>query len=115
MEAKNLSKRWILAFYTPRSSLEACKSAVFDAGAGCYSGRGNYTECCWATFGIGQYRPGNAADPHIGVAGRLEKVEEAKVEVLCIGEEVLNKAIQSLKEAHPYEEPAYYVIKLEEF
>ncbi|KAF3231942.1 hypothetical protein TWF192_005721 [Orbilia oligospora] len=114
MTTKNCHGRWILAFYTPRSCLEACKAAVFAAGAGRYPGPGNYTECCWTTFGTGQYRPGNTANPHIGAVGELEQVEEAKVEVLCIGQEVLETAIQGLKEAHEYEEPAYHILKIDD-
>ncbi|KAF3084528.1 hypothetical protein TWF706_000747 [Orbilia oligospora] len=113
MTTKDCKRQWILTFYTPRSSLEACKAAVFAAGAGRYPEPGNYTECCWTTFGTGQYRPGDTANPHIGTVGKLEEVEEAKVEVLCTGQEVLEQAIQGLKEAHEYEEPAYYVMKIE--
>lgn len=51
----------------------------------------------------------------IGDVGKLEEVEEVRVETLCVGRDVAVKAVQALKEAHPYEEPAYEVIKLEDF
>ena len=44
----------------------------------------------------------------------METVEEYKVELVCEAE-YLTAAIAALKVAHPYEEPAYAVIKLEAF
>ncbi|EGE00257.1 Structural toxin protein RtxA [Trichophyton interdigitale] len=107
--------RFKLIFHVPTAALEACKTAIFAAGAGKYPGPGNYTECCFTTVGTGQFRPGNSANPHIGSVGTLEKVEEAKVETLCVGEEVVKKAVAALKQAHPYEEPSYEVFKMEDF
>jgi hypothetical protein len=89
--------RFKLIFYVPPSALAACKSAIFAAGAGRYPGAGNYTECCWTAMGIGQFRPGDAAKPNIGKVGELEEVQEARVETLCLGEDVVRKAVQALK------------------
>jgi hypothetical protein len=85
-----------LVFFTPVHSLEACKAAVFTAGAGRYP-VGKYTECCWTVLGTGQFRPGDAANPHIGEVGKLEYTEEVRVEVMCFGEEVARKAVAALK------------------
>ncbi|KAN0112303.1 GTP cyclohydrolase 1 type 2/Nif3 [Hyaloscypha variabilis] len=103
-----------LVFFTPIHALEACKSAIFAAGAGRYP-LGKYTECCWTVLGSGQFRPGDAANPHIGSVGKLEHTEEARVEVICFGEDIARKAVAALKTAHPYEEPSYGVYKLEDF
>ncbi|KAJ9647209.1 hypothetical protein H2201_003363 [Coniosporium apollinis] len=65
--------------------------------------------------GTGQFRPGKAANPNIGSSGKLEQVEEVRCETLCVGQEVAQKAVQALKSAHPYEEPAYEVYRLEDF
>ena len=89
--------RFRLVFTVPLPALEACKAAIFAAGAGRYPGPGNYTECCWTTMGTGQFRPGDTANPHIGSVGALEKVEEARVETLCLGEDVARKAVEALK------------------
>ncbi|KAE9375042.1 hypothetical protein N431DRAFT_557195 [Stipitochalara longipes BDJ] len=107
--------RFKLIFFVPPSALAVCKSAIFAAGAGRYPGPGNYTECCWVTLGTGQFRPGDAAKPNIGQVGGLEEVQEARVETLCLGEDAVRKAVEALKNAHPYEEPAYEVLKLENF
>ena len=89
--------RFKLVFFVPLSSLAACKTAIFAAGAGRYPGQGNYTECCWTALGTGQFRPGDAAKPHIGKVGELEEIQEARVETLCLGEDVVRKAIEALK------------------
>ena len=44
-------------------------------------------------------------------ADKLELVREFRVEFL-VGEDSLERVIRSLKENHPYEEPAYDIIKL---
>ncbi|KAL1888946.1 hypothetical protein Sste5346_009213 [Sporothrix stenoceras] len=109
--------KYQLSFVVPPENLEACKAAIFAAGAGSYPGQGNYTECCWTITkgGLGQFRPGNGANPHIGTVGDLEYVEESRVETLCVGKDVARAAVAALKKAHPYEEVAYSVVKLEDF
>lgn len=89
--------RYKLVFHVPPSALEACKAAIFAAGAGRFPGAGNYTECCFTVMGKGQFRPGDAANPHIGKVGELEYVDEARVETLCVGEDVARRAVAALK------------------
>ena len=89
--------RFKLVFFAPESALKACKIAIFAAGAGRYPGPGNYTECCWTAMGIGQFRPGDTANPNIGSVGKLEEVKELRVETLCVGEDVAKKAVDALK------------------
>ena len=88
------AQKFKLVFNAPVSSVEACKAAIFGAGAGRYP---NYTECCFTTIGTGQFRPGDKANPHIGKVGDLEYVESAKVEAVCIGEETVKKVVEALK------------------
>ncbi|MCJ1275268.1 hypothetical protein MMC21_003069 [Puttea exsequens] len=66
-------------------------------------------------MGTGQFRPGDTANPNIGTVGAVEDVKEARVETLCVGEDVAKKSVEALKSAHPYEEPAYEVYKIEDF
>lgn len=47
--------------------------------------------------GVGQFKPGDAANPHIGTPGTVEEVQEARVETLCVGEDVTRKAVEALK------------------
>jgi hypothetical protein len=89
--------RFQLVFFAPTAAVEACKDAIFAAGAGTYPGRGSYNECCWSSGGTGQFRPGASANPHIGTPGALEKLPETRVETLCVGEDVARKAVEALK------------------
>ncbi|MGM0985371.1 MAG: NGG1p interacting factor NIF3 [Pseudomonadota bacterium] len=97
-----------LAFFVPVADAEAVKEAVFATGAGRI---GDYEACCFQTRGTGQFRPLAGADPHIGRVGDLEQVEELKVELVC-EDSLVDKAIEALRSAHPYEEPAFDVWKL---
>ncbi|EPE07589.1 structural toxin protein [Ophiostoma piceae UAMH 11346] len=111
-----MATKYQFSFIVPLANLEECKAAIFAAGAGSYPGEGNYTEACWTVLnGIGQFRPGATANPHIGTVGELETLEEARVMTLCVGEDIARAAVAALKKAHPYEEPAYAVVKLEDF
>ncbi|MCE8015958.1 NGG1p interacting factor NIF3 [Halomonas sp. MCCC 1A17488] len=99
-----------LAFYVPLEDAETVKEAVFASGAGRI---GDYEACCFETRGTGQFRPLAGADPHIGRVGDLAKVEEVKVELVC-EDHLIRAAVDALRRAHPYEEPAYDVWKLAE-
>lgn len=100
-----------ITVYVPVSHLEPVKAALFVAGAGRV---GNYEACAWQVEGQGQFRPLAGSKPFIGAEGELETVAEYKVELVCAAAEI-HAAIAALKQAHPYEEPAYDVIKLECF
>lgn len=96
--ATNVSPgRFKLVFFAPPSALGACKAAIFATGAGCLSGQGKYSECCWTVTGTSQFRPGATANPQIGRVGKLTEVQEARVELLCDGEDVTRKAVEALK------------------
>lgn len=100
-----------MAFFVPVSHLEPVKAAVFAAGAGRI---GNYAECCWQTEGTGQFRPLAGSDPFIGRCGETERVVEYRVELVC-DDQLIGAAVAALKQAHPYEEPAYDVWRLADF
>jgi len=93
----SLPSRFKLVYFVPVSALAATKSAVFAAGAGRFPGPGGYTEACWQTLGSGQFRPGQHANPKIGTVGELETVEEMRVEILCVGRDTAQKAVDALK------------------
>jgi hypothetical protein len=50
----------------------------------------------------------------VGGIGQLELVDEFKVEMVC-DDACIEAAVAALRRAHPYEEPAYQVWKLESF
>lgn len=92
-----------MVFFVPPSHLDTVKQAVFAAGAGKI---GDYSHCCWQVLGQGQFRPLPGSDPFLGNIGELEVVEEYRVELVC-EDTLINDAVRALKDAHPYEEPAY--------
>ena len=100
-----------LTFYVPQNDAEQVKQALFSLGAGT---QGDYDMACWQTLGQGQFRPLQGADPTIGEVGELTFVPEFKVEILCSAD-TIKEVVSKLKQVHPYEEPAFTVIKLEQF
>ena len=62
-------------------------------------------------LGEGQFRPLAGSRPYSGKAGQLEKVDEYKVEMICIAA-AIKDVVQTLLEVHPYEQPAYEVYKV---
>lgn len=97
-----------LVFFVPETHVDSVKSAVFEAGGGYYD---KYDNCSWQTLGTGQFRPAKESNPFIGYPGRVERVPEFRVEVLCRSETV-RPAVKALLETHPYEEPAYEVYEV---
>lgn len=99
-----------IIFYVPKEYCEAVKEAMFKAGAGEID---NYKACSWQSLGEGQFQPMSGSNPFLGEKGRLEKVAEYKVEMFCQGDRI-KEVIGAMKKAHPYEVPAYGVVRLEE-
>ena len=94
--------------FIPESDLEKVKQALFKAGAGHI---GNYSHCCWQVKGTGQFMPRSGSQPHIGKHNEVEKVAEWRVEMV-VAEDKIRGVIEALKQAHPYETPAYDVIQV---
>ena len=97
-----------LVWFVPREALEATRNAVFEAGAGRI---GAYERCSWYAAGTGTFFGGEGASPALGKAGREQRVSELRVETV-VPEENLAGVVAALKDAHPYEEPAYDVYAL---
>ena len=100
-----------LNFYVPVNSKEKTKQALFDIGVGNFD---NYENCSWETLGQGQFKPVANANPAIGELNKLEVLDEYKVEMIC-SDELIREAVKTLKNAHPYEEVAYEIFKMEDF
>jgi len=98
-----------LVFTVPIAAADDVRRAIGDAGAGLI---GNYSHCSFSVRGVGRFVPLPGAEPAIGSIGVPEEVEEERVECQC-SEAVLDAVLDALKNAHPYEEVAYDVWKLE--
>lgn len=99
-----------MCYFVPETHVEQTKQAVFNAGAGRI---GDYDHCAWQCLGRGQFRPLEGSDPFLGKSGAVEVVDEYRVELVCV-DELISDAIAALKRAHPYEEPAYEVYRMEQ-
>lgn len=100
-----------LVVFVPESHLEKVKTALFTAGAGRL---GNYDSCAWQTKGQGQFRPLAGSKPYLGQTDQVEQVTEYRVEMIC-EEDRIQAILAALREAHPYEEPAFDVWQLLDF
>ena len=94
--------------YVPVTHADVVRKAMGNAGAGKL---GNYTFCSFSSKGIGRFLPMQGAHPAIGEVGKLESVEEEKIEMVC-DSSILEKVISAMKYIHPYEEVAYEVYSL---
>ena len=94
----------------PREALDAVRDALFAAGAGRI---GDYERCSWYTAGTGTFLGGEGTTPALGEAGREERVAELRLETVYPAERE-TEVVRALREAHPYEEPAFDLYALVE-
>jgi dinuclear metal center YbgI/SA1388 family protein len=104
---KDLLKK--LFTFIPLAAYERVRQTIFDAGAGYI---GNYSEASFNTTGTGTFKGNEKANPSIGKKGKLEHVEEGKLEVIFPAH-IEGRVVQALKDAHPYEEVAYDIVSLD--
>lgn len=98
-----------LVVFVPPRHADAVRAAMWKAGAGCI---GAYSECSFAAAGEGTFRGDATTHPAIGKPGRLERVPELRVEMIC-RPQCLAQVVTALRQAHPYEEPAFDIIPLQ--
>lgn len=102
----NLQK---LATFIPPNNTKEVVSRLHNIGAG---NIGNYSECSFKVTGKGAFKPNEEANPAIGEANKSEEVEEDRVEII-FPSHLSAAVIAELREAHPYDEVAYYLSTLE--
>jgi structural hemagglutinin/hemolysin toxin protein RtxA len=100
-----------ICFYVPATHVDIVKNAMFEKGAGQV---GNYRCCAWQVLGEGQYFPMEGSDPFIGQVNQLQKEPEYKVEMICASD-FIDDVILAFRQTHPYEEPGYDVIVMENY
>lgn len=94
-----------LTTFVPHRQRDQVLAAISQAGAGQI---GNYTQCSFTLEGRGTFRPGDAANPALGQRGQLETVDETRIEVI-LPIHAQHAVMAALRQAHPYEEVAYYL------
>lgn len=91
-----------LVVFVPKEHLSVVRETLFEHA----EPLGNYCNCTFSADGNGTFQPLKGAQPAIGEIGKLETVEEQRLELL-VRKERLSKAIRTLLSVHPYEEPAF--------
>jgi dinuclear metal center YbgI/SA1388 family protein len=104
---KDLLKK--LYTFTPVADHERVRQALCDAGAGHI---GHYSETTFSSAGMATFKGDEHSNPFIGKKGKLEQVDEIKLEVIFPAY-LQNQVIKALLQAHPYEEVAYDLVSLD--
>ncbi len=100
-----------LVVFVPEGAAERVRAAVTGAGAGRI---GDYDSCTYTgPVGEGRFRPLPGADPAVGSVGALGMVQEVRVEAV-VPRSRRREVLAALREAHPYEEPAFDLLELQE-
>jgi dinuclear metal center YbgI/SA1388 family protein len=98
-----------LATFVPMDKTDVVLQALFSAGAGQI---GAYSDCSFISEGTGTFKGDVTTNPYVGAAGIRHFENENKVEVI-LPEHVKNEVIKALIKAHPYEEVAWDLYRLE--
>ncbi len=98
-----------MTVFTPHTHADVVRESLFAGGAG---NVGNYDECSFNIHGQGTFRGGENTNPVIGNRGERTMLEEQRIEVL-LPKSRYKQVMNSLRNAHPYEEIAYYASPLE--
>jgi len=99
-----------LVVFVPTPHVDPLREALSQAGAGRI---GNYDQCTFRSSGEGTFRGDLGTNPFVGTPGTLERVEEEKFEIL-VPRALLSPVLKALHRVHPYEEPAYDLIPVEQ-
>jgi dinuclear metal center YbgI/SA1388 family protein len=98
-----------LVTFAPSAYADKIRHAIFDAGAGHI---GNYDQCSFSSSGQGSFRAGENTKAFVGKKGELHFEDEIRIETI-FPDYLESKILRALVKAHPYEEVAYDIYKLE--
>lgn len=101
-------ERLHLVTYVPEKNLQSLIDALSRAGAGMI---GLYRRCAYYSQGTGTYLPLEGAAPTVGAVGRIEETPEVRLEMI-LPESNADDVSTALRDAHPYDEPAFHFHKL---
>lgn len=102
---------YTLVVFVPLTHADQVRTAMAGAGAGKI---GHYDSCSFSCKGTGRFRPLKGATPAIGTIGRVEEVEEERIEVV-VKEEDLANVLRAIRSVHPYEEPAIHLLPMRDY
>lgn len=106
---RNLSDNLVkLVVFVPFEFVEKVAEAIHNKGGGII---GEYSHCSFRLAGKGTFKGSDKSNPKVGEKGKLEFVDEIRLEVL-VNTFDLSTVISAMKDAHPYEEVAYDIYPL---
>lgn len=105
---RHQDKFYKIVVFVPEEAVEDVRNAMADAGAGLI---GLYTHCSFRVQGTGSFVPMPSAQPYVGEVGKLEEVDEYRLEMVCAGSWV-EYAVEAMIDKHPYDEVAYDLYEL---
>ena len=97
-----------LEIFVPQDHALKIRDELAKIGVGVI---GNYDHCMAMSPVQGYFRPLPGADPFDGEVGKISEAPEYKLEVDC-RRELVNEAIRTIRNVHPYEEPLINIIPL---
>lgn len=95
--------------FVPLTHADKVRQSLFDAGGGHI---GRYDECSFNAEGFGTFKGDSGTNPFAGRPGELHRENEIKVEVIFPAW-IESRILKNLLVAHPYEEPAFDIIAVE--
>lgn len=109
LEVTGSENYYKLSTFVPENSINIVEIALYNAGAGKL---GNYDQCGFKLEGEGCFRPLEGSTPAIGSLDQNETVKEIRFETI-VPQSLIGKCEKALVKAHPYETPAYDMVRLE--
>ena len=103
-----MSKFFKIVIYVPVADANNIREVLAKSGAGQI---GKYDSTSFSVLGIGRFRPLQGSRPTIGEVGKLEEVEEERIETV-VSADNLETVLKKVRSAHPYEEPVIDVYEL---
>ncbi len=103
---------WLhVTVFVPLTHAVRVRQVIAEAGGGLI---GNYDQCASENQVEGHFRPLEGSDPSLGEYGKLQRVDEMKIQFFCENFR-LDHVLQMIKSIHFYETPVYYAhpVKME--
>jgi hypothetical protein len=97
-----------IVVYTPSTHADKIREALAVSGAGHI---GNYDNCTFSVKGTGRFRGLEGTKPFIGESGKIEQVDEERIETILPSKKI-KEVLEAVKKVHPYEEPAIDIYSL---
>jgi len=97
-----------LVVFVPGNNIDKVSEAVYNSGGGRI---GEYKNCSFRSKGEGTFFGSEKTNPAAGRKNNYETVDEIRIEFI-VDSWNINKTVDAMIKAHPYEEPAFDIYPL---